>query len=533
MLGDLLEQRLALVAMQRQYAQLRGEARRFVLPVGYQAGGHDDQCWIFQAPGLFLAEDVRQGLQGLAQAHVVGQYATDAQFGQGLHPVQALHLIGAQFGLQTLGWRNFTYRQVLQALGEAAQFIAALPTEFGPLGQFGQACGIGTAQAQRQMIVARVAEIQLAERGQQRLQSGEGQGDAFAALRQVDQQAVFIGALGQRFGRQQPGRAANGLEQDRQQAQALAFDFDAQLQVEPVLLRVFLDLGVPVVDLGEVVLEVRAHVDLPAFGAQLRQLLLDEIQPVALALQLERLAGIGRQRFALAQGNLQAEAFQALAQGGFGSTVADQAQVGLCIQALDQVLGRLTEDLVSGIVEGQRRAVLGLLLHAPLARIEMHAHLAAQAEDGGRRDTFQARFRQFLVDHDDVRQVAACALLRFQGEQGGGHMLAVETHRAGAVPGHAPFAPIGVQGNALLVGLPTGATAVGEQAVVLDAEQLAAFLFGVADTATQVTGAEFRAPVFLAELVNIQRHQRSPVAKRNGRMTGPWQCKATDSRIAA
>jgi hypothetical protein len=33
---------------------------------------------------------------------------------------------------------------------------------------------VGAAEAQRQMIVARVAEIQLAERGQQRLQSGEG-----------------------------------------------------------------------------------------------------------------------------------------------------------------------------------------------------------------------------------------------------------------------------------------------------------------------------------------------------------------------
>jgi len=111
---------------------------------------------------------------------------------------------------------------------------------------------------------------------------------------------------------------------------------------------------------------------------------------------------------------------------------------------------------------------------------------------------FEACFRQFLVHHDDVRQVAAGALLRFQGEQGGDHVLAVEANRAVAVAGHAPFAPVRVQRDALLVGLPAGTTAIGEQAVVLEAEQFAAFFFGVGNAAAQVARAELGTPVLLA-----------------------------------
>ncbi|MNJ67751.1 hypothetical protein D3C77_639490 [compost metagenome] len=58
------------------------------------------------------------------------------------------------------------------------------------------------------------------------------------------------------------------VEQDRQQAQALAVDHDAQLQIEPVTLRCFLDVCIPVVYRGQVEGEVVGELDLPALLAQ-------------------------------------------------------------------------------------------------------------------------------------------------------------------------------------------------------------------------------------------------------------------------
>ena len=98
-------------------------------------------------------------------------------------------------------------------------------------------------------------------------------------------------------------------------------------------------------------------------------------------------------------------------------------------------------------------------------KVEESVHGIRVLRSFGRgRDALQTRFRQFLVGHDDGREVAASALLGFQGEQGGGYMLAVETHRTGAVTGHAPFAPVRVQGDALLVGALATTQATGEQA---------------------------------------------------------------------
>ncbi|MNU00148.1 hypothetical protein D3C72_2432020 [compost metagenome] len=57
------------------------------------------------------------------------------------------------------------------------------------------------------------------------------------------------------------------LQQDRQQADALPFDLDAQFQIEPVVLGRLFDRGVPVVDLRQVVAELRLQFDPPALLA--------------------------------------------------------------------------------------------------------------------------------------------------------------------------------------------------------------------------------------------------------------------------
>ncbi|MND89556.1 hypothetical protein D3C80_816170 [compost metagenome] len=49
-----LEMLLAASTMQGQYAQAWGEALGFVLPVGDQAGRHDDHGGPVQAPGVLF-----------------------------------------------------------------------------------------------------------------------------------------------------------------------------------------------------------------------------------------------------------------------------------------------------------------------------------------------------------------------------------------------------------------------------------------------------------------------------------------------
>ena len=171
--------------MQSQHAQLRGEARGLVLPVGDQAGGHHDQRRCSQAPGLFLGEHMGEGLHGFAQAHVIGQHTAHAQLTQGLHPGQAFQLIRTQGREQAAGRADSLLRQLLQATGEVSQLLAAMPVQGRALGQGLQACGIGTGQAQRLAAGQWVTEEQLAEGRQQRLQTGKGQADA-AFVRQAD-----------------------------------------------------------------------------------------------------------------------------------------------------------------------------------------------------------------------------------------------------------------------------------------------------------------------------------------------------------
>ena len=72
----------------------RCELRHFGLPVGDHAGGCDDQKgrrgWI----RLPCSADHCEGLQCLAQAHVVGEYAAQAVLAQEIEPTESVDLIG-------------------------------------------------------------------------------------------------------------------------------------------------------------------------------------------------------------------------------------------------------------------------------------------------------------------------------------------------------------------------------------------------------------------------------------------------------
>ena len=102
--GGLAEQDLALglAALHQGDGKLRGKAAELVDPVVHQRPGGDDQAGqaVRQVVHPF---DRRDGLDGFAQAHVVGQDAAHVQGVQGHDPVVSPHLVGPQGGKAKLG----------------------------------------------------------------------------------------------------------------------------------------------------------------------------------------------------------------------------------------------------------------------------------------------------------------------------------------------------------------------------------------------------------------------------------------------
>ena len=306
--------------------------------------------------------------------------------------------------------------QLLQALGELTQLVATLPTDGWAFLQVIEARGIQARQAQALVGLARLAYEQLAQGREQRFEAGQRQGGAFVVMRQADQHHFVVIAFVQRFAVEQPGFLADGLQQYRQQADALAFDLDTQFQIEPGLLGVFFDFGVPVIDLCQVELEVRLHADLPALCAQRWQMLTNKLQPGSLTGLLVSFAGAFRQRFALPQCHLQAGLFQAFAQLGFSADVTHYAQTVLGTLLDQQVLALFARGQVALVIESQCGAVLGLFLHTALARIKVHAHQAAEAQYRAGLQVFQALFAGLRAADDQWREVDALFLLVLQGE---------------------------------------------------------------------------------------------------------------------
>ena len=186
--------------MQGQYAQAGREALGFVQPVGYEAGWHDRQGRCTQAPGLLLQQQMGQGLQGLAQAHVVAEDAAGTHFAQGLQPVQALLLIGAQAGLQPGGRFYLQVAGIAQAAAQIAYMLATFPVQ-GQAFDFVQARGVGALHAQGRACRVLV-QVELAQGAHDCLDAAVGQGDAQGggigtAAVEVDQQVLIVTAPGQ------------------------------------------------------------------------------------------------------------------------------------------------------------------------------------------------------------------------------------------------------------------------------------------------------------------------------------------------
>ena len=195
----------------------------------------------------------------------------------------------------------------------------------------------------------------------------------------VHQDQLFIAAPRELLRVENLGVGAHQVQQDRQQAQAFAVDDDAQLQVEPVAFRPFIDGGIPVIDGAEVKAEVFIDLQLPALGAQGGRHIEGEVQPGTVIDHLEQLASTFRQGLALARGDLEAKQAQVLAIGLFLLRLALDPQA-LGLLAHNDVGILLPTDVVAQVVERQRRPMLDIALHLAVARLERAEFHAGQPQ---------------------------------------------------------------------------------------------------------------------------------------------------------
>ena len=98
---DMLEHAFAPGAVDGQAAQMRHELLRFALPVGQHGGGHHDEVGALVMMFHHVLDEGER-LHGLTEAHLVGQDAAEAVFGQEVEVGKPLQLVRAQGGLQLL-----------------------------------------------------------------------------------------------------------------------------------------------------------------------------------------------------------------------------------------------------------------------------------------------------------------------------------------------------------------------------------------------------------------------------------------------
>ena len=84
--------------MQGQHFQAGGEAFELLLPVADEGLGADDQRGAGRGGTVLDQTDERDGLQGFAQAHVIGQKARLRTACGGFQPADAFHLVRPQQG---------------------------------------------------------------------------------------------------------------------------------------------------------------------------------------------------------------------------------------------------------------------------------------------------------------------------------------------------------------------------------------------------------------------------------------------------
>ena len=433
--GDAVEMQRAVLAVQGEHAQARREAFGFALPVEDERGRKDDQRRPVEASAFLFEQQVGQRLRRFAEPHVVGEDAGEAVPAQVLQPVDAFLLVGAQFEREA-GRRRRPFRRARagEGGGEALHGVQPFAAPGAAVDDAGEALGVEFRDAQLAVGGQRVEEVDQGAR--QRLEAPGRDGEA-PVLGVAEDDAFLVVDVGQVAG-VEPARIAleEGVEQGRQ-FDALAFDLDAERDVEPrvAVLGQRADVEVPFARLLQVVPEVAGEVDLPAAFAQARREFAEEARPGVFALQAEQALGGGAavevQGVARRRGEAEELQFgEVLLLFGAAPLDAHRFAVGQGGEFGAVVRG----DGDAGVVEVDQRVVVGDL---PVAcrvlamRGEAPEVGGAQAQDGNRRgfdladgaSALAARrgqvrrgFAQHFGDHGDVDRRQ-----RGQGEQAREH----------------------------------------------------------------------------------------------------------------
>ena len=139
MVRDFRESAPAVGPAQRQDGQIGRETRGLALPIAEQARRRDQYAG---AVGFFLdvaAQQKRQRLHGLAEAHVVGEHAAETAFEQRAQPAVARALIGPELAAQGGGRRGLGRGgQRAQPPPQGEYLLPALPGNAAALERLGE-----------------------------------------------------------------------------------------------------------------------------------------------------------------------------------------------------------------------------------------------------------------------------------------------------------------------------------------------------------------------------------------------------------
>ena len=264
--------------------EVRREARDLARPVADQARGRHDQRRVpvgaaQPAFGLLDAQ-VRDGLERLPQAHVVGQDAADAAGAQVLEEGHALLLVGAERGAQ-LRRRRDRARAVGQREGAPGDVVRIAPGDLGAL--FAEDLvepreGRGARLREGQLaLFGAYALVELDHHVHQRAKAIARERDVVGAADGHRVRGVEV-ALQAREPLAPLARPLDEVHHDGQEIDPLAVHLHAELEAEPVGQVVeALDGGVPRrvggLDHAERVIggDVHAEAELAQLGQRLRR----------------------------------------------------------------------------------------------------------------------------------------------------------------------------------------------------------------------------------------------------------------------
>jgi hypothetical protein len=318
---------------QAEHLEIGGEALGLPLPVEHQGGGQHHQGRLAQAPAALLGEQVGEGLGGLAEAHVVGQDATQLVLAQVLEPGQTVELVGAQIKGKALGCCH----------------RLDLPDTTDALDPVIEACqAFGTPAVAKHVRQARGVEsghLEGAGRGVEEVHqiAGDGldplggQGHTITILKLHHHLGAIRNAvdlLGIK-----PARilAEDGVEHGRQ-IDPTPIHLDTQGHFEPAFVA-FIDPNLPATGHQHPVAEVLGAIDVPAGGTQLGGDQGEEVNPVGFTFETVETFrnGTGTDQPATLEG-LEADAQEGLPGGLLGGEVTLHAD-GTAIGQTGQLAG--------------------------------------------------------------------------------------------------------------------------------------------------------------------------------------------------